>query len=419
MVLYCTDMVEAKGSRMPGVAAVIVAAGRGERAGSGIPKQYRLLAGQPVLARSIAALAQAPGIDAVLCVIGRDPDHGLHYRQAIQGLCAAARAKLLPPCPGGPTRQTSVLAGLCALADGDHTPAVVLVHDAARPLVSHPLVERAVAAARAHGAAVPGLAVTDTLKLIDAKGQVQATLDRASLRAVQTPQAFAFGPLLAAHRRALEAGMTHLTDDAAVLEWAGETVHVFEGEARNIKLTAEADFSAAERWLRGPLTTRVGFGFDVHALGPGDRVRLGGVDIAHTASLIGHSDADVVLHAVTDAILGALADGDIGVHFPPTDMRWRGVSSDRFVAFAIERLRAQGGILDHLDVTLLCEAPRIGPHRDAMIASLARICGISAAQVGLKATTAEGLGFVGRREGIAAQAVATLRLPAGEVQDVR
>lgn len=412
-------MVEAKGSRMPGVAAVIVAAGRGERAGSGIPKQYRLLAGQPVIARSIAALVQSPLIGKVLCVIGSDLEHESRYAQAIQGLDAAARAKLLPPCPGGPTRQASVLAGLCALADSDRAPAIVLVHDAARPLVSQPLVERAVAAARAHGAAVPGLAVTDTLKQIDATGLVQATLDRAGLRAVQTPQAFAFGPLLAAHRRALEAGMTNLTDDAAALEWAGQAVHVFEGEARNIKLTAEADFAVAERWLRGPLTTRVGFGFDVHALGPGDKIILGGVEIAHSASLVGHSDADVVLHAVTDAILGALADGDIGVHFPPSEMRWRGVSSDRFVAFAIERLRAQGGILDHIDVTLLCEAPRIGPHRDAMIATLARICGISAAQVGLKATTAEGLGFVGRREGIAAQAVATVRLPVAEVQDVR
>ena len=262
------------------VVAVIVAAGRGERMG-GAPKQYRLLAGEPVLARAIAALARAPSIDRVLCVIGAE--HRADYDGAVSCLPPAIQAKLLPPCPGGSSRQLSALAGLTALAESEDAPAIVLVHDAARPLVSPALIEAAIAAARVHGAAIPGLPVTDTLKLVDEAGRIEGTPERARLRAVQTPQAFDFAALLGAHRRARAAGVTSLTDDAAVMEWAGARVHVFPGEAGNMKLTTQADFAAAEQRLAGPLTTRVGFGYDIHAFGPGDGVTLCGVRLPHDA----------------------------------------------------------------------------------------------------------------------------------------
>jgi 2-C-methyl-D-erythritol 4-phosphate cytidylyltransferase / 2-C-methyl-D-erythritol 2,4-cyclodiphosphate synthase len=241
---------------------------------------------------------------------------------------------------------------------------------------------------------------------------VTGTLERAQLRAVQTPQAFDFPALLAAHRRAAAAGREDFTDDAALAEWAGIRVTTFEGEAANMKLTTADDFvrlGAAE--LAALSDVRTGFGFDVHAFGPGDHVTLGGVRIAHVQGLSGHSDADVVLHALVDAILGALADGDIGVHFPPSDPQWRGASSDRFLAFAIERVRARGGRIAHLDVNVVCEAPRIGPHRDAMRRRIAEIAGVSPERVGVQATTSEKLGYIGRGEGMAAYATATVRLP--------
>jgi 2-C-methyl-D-erythritol 4-phosphate cytidylyltransferase/2-C-methyl-D-erythritol 2,4-cyclodiphosphate synthase len=396
----------------PRTAALIVAAGRGERAGSGLPKQFRRLAGRPVVARSIEALAVDPRVRSVLCVIGED--HLTPYREAVGMLPDAVAGLLLDPVRGGATRQESVWAGLEALDRSDMRPEIVLVQDAARPLVSPDLVARAIAAADRFGAAVPGVPVTDTVKLIDEAGAVEATPERSRLRAVQTPQAFRFPALLAAHRKARDAGACSLTDDAAVVEWTGGRVHVFEGDVTNIKITNSGDFATAERILLGPLETRTGFGYDVHATGPGDFVTLGGIAIPHDRGLIGHSDADVVLHALTDAILGALADGDIGVHFPPSDPQWRGVCSDRFVRFALDRLAARGGRLDHVDVSLLCEAPRIAPHRNAMIARLAEICVVAPSRIGLKATTAEGLGFVGRGEGIAAQVIATIRLPVSE-----
>jgi 2-C-methyl-D-erythritol 4-phosphate cytidylyltransferase/2-C-methyl-D-erythritol 2,4-cyclodiphosphate synthase len=396
----------------PRTAALIVAAGRGERAGSGIPKQYRALAGRPLLTRAIEALAADPRVQSILCVIG-EGQHAL-YRDAIGALPEAVSGRLFDPVEGATTRQGSVCAGLEALDRSGLAPDIVLVHDAARPLVRPDLVARAIDSARRHGAAIPGVPLTDTVKLVDAESVVAATPDRARLRAVQTPQAFAFPVLLSAHRRARDGRVDGLTDDAAVIEWTGGPVHVFEGDVTNIKITGPGDFATAERFLLGPLETRIGFGYDVHATGPGDAVMLGGIRIPHDRALIGHSDADVVLHALTDAILGALADGDIGVHFPPSDPQWRGASSDRFARFALERLAARHGRLDHVDVCLLCEAPRIGPHRTAMIARLAEICGVAASRIGLKATTAEGLGFVGRREGIAAQVVATIRLPGSE-----
>ena len=387
------------------VAAVVVAAGRGLRAGAGLPKQYRQILGEPVIRPSLATLAAHDSIAAVQPVI--HPDDGALYRDAVAGL------DLLPPVPGGASRQASVRLGLEALAP--RRPDVVLVHDAARPFASAALIARAIAAAAASGAAIPVIPVADTVKRVDAGGVVTDTIDRSQLRLVQTPQAFAFAALLEAHQRAHAAGRDDFTDDAALAEWAGLKVTTFEGEAANVKLTTNDDFARAEATKLAALNdVRTGFGFDVHQFGPGDHVMLGGVHIPHSHGLAGHSDADVVLHALVDAILGALADGDIGVHFPPMDPQWRGASSDRFLAFAVERLRARGGIIAHLDVTVVCEAPRIGPHRDAIRARVAEIAGIAAARVGVKATTSEKMGFTGRGEGMAAFANATIRLPWSE-----
>jgi 2-C-methyl-D-erythritol 4-phosphate cytidylyltransferase/2-C-methyl-D-erythritol 2,4-cyclodiphosphate synthase len=291
-------------------------------------------------------------------------------------------------------------------------PAIVLVHDAARPFASAQLVSRAIAAAARDGAAIPGLPVTDTVKTINADGRVAETLERARLRAIQTPQAFAFAALLEAHRKADAAGRNDFTDDAALAEWAGMPVSVFEGEAGNIKLTTAEDFTRAEAKDFAALPdVRTGSGYDVHAFGEGDHVTLGGVRIPFERGLSGHSDADVALHALVDAILGALADGDIGAHFPPSDPQWRGASSDLFLAFAVERVRARGGRIAHLDITIVCEAPRIGPYRDAMRARIAEIANVTPERVAVKATTSERLGFTGRGEGMVAFATATVRLP--------
>ena len=387
------------------VAAIVVAAGRGLRAGGDLPKQYRRILGEPVIRPSLATLVRHDEISAVQPVIHPD-DAGLFEP-------AAAGLDLLPAVPGGASRQASVRAGLEALEP--RSPDLVLVHDAARPFASAALIARAIAAARKSGAAVPVIAVADTVKTVDAAGTVTGTIDRANLRMVQTPQAFSFAALLEAHRRAKAAGREDFTDDAALAEWAGLAVTTFEGEAGNVKLTTNEDFARAEAaQLAGLSDVRTGFGFDVHQFGDGDHVMLGGVRIAHTRGLSGHSDADVVLHALVDAILGALADGDIGVHFPPTDPQWRGASSDRFLAFAVERLRARGGRIAHLDVTVVCETPRIGPHRDAIRARIAEIAGVPVERIGVKATTSEKMGFTGRGEGMAAFANATVRLPWSE-----
>jgi 2-C-methyl-D-erythritol 4-phosphate cytidylyltransferase / 2-C-methyl-D-erythritol 2,4-cyclodiphosphate synthase len=384
------------------VAAVVVAAGRGFRAGGEGPKQYREIGGEPVIRTSLKGLAGHPGIAMVQPVI--HPDDIDLFRAAAAGL------GVLEPVFGGATRQASVRAGLEALSP--RRPDLVLVHDAARPFASAALIARGIAAAGASGAAIPAVAVADTVKTVDASGIVTGTLERAQLRLVQTPQAFGFASLLAAHERARAAGREDFTDDSALVEWAGIKVSTFEGEAANVKLTTADDFirvGAAE--LATLADVRTGSGYDVHAFGPGDHVTLGGVRIAHSQGLSGHSDADVVLHALVDAILGALADGDIGVHFPPSDPQWRGASSDRFLAFAIERLRARKGRVAHLDVNVICEAPRIGPHRDAMRQRIAEIAGIDIGRVAVKATTSEKLGFIGRSEGMAAFATATVRLP--------
>jgi 2-C-methyl-D-erythritol 4-phosphate cytidylyltransferase/2-C-methyl-D-erythritol 2,4-cyclodiphosphate synthase len=387
------------------VAAIVVAAGRGLRAGGDVPKQYRRILGEPVIRPSLTTLVRHSEISAVQPVI--HPDDGSLFDAAVAGL------DLLPAVPGGASRQGSVHAGLEALEP--QCPDLVLVHDAARPFASDALITRAIAAARTSGAAVPVIAVADTVKMVDATGNVTGTIDRANLRMVQTPQAFSFAALLEAHRRAKAAGRGDFTDDAALAEWAGLAVTTFEGEAGNVKLTTNEDFARAEAAkLAGLSDVRTGFGFDVHQFGDGDHVMLGGVRIAHSRGLSGHSDADVVLHALVDAILGALADGDIGVHFPPSDPQWRGASSDRFFAFAVERLRARGGRIAHLDVTVVCEAPRIGPHRDAIRARVAEIAGVPVERVGVKATTSEKMGFTGRGEGMVAFANATVRLPWSE-----
>ena len=388
---------------MAKVAAVVVAAGRGYRAGGDMPKQYRAIAGEPVIRPTLTAFLRHPQVDAVQPVI--HPDDADAFRIATAGL-----DNLLPPVPGGATRQASVRAGLQALRAA--APELVLIHDAARPFLSGDLISRAIAAATQHGAAVPAIAITDTVKQIDAQDMISETLDRSRLRTVQTPQAFAYDLIVALHGRAAAAGREDFTDDAALAEWAGHRVNAFPGESTNVKLTTNDDFERAEMLRLAALAdVRTGNGFDVHAFGDGDHVMLGGVRIPHTRGVIGHSDADVALHALVDAILGALAEGDIGVHFPPSDPQWRGASSDRFLAFACERVRARSGMIAHLDVTIVCETPRVGPHRDAMRTRIAAIAGIPIGRVAVKATTSEKMGFTGRGEGLVAMATATVRLP--------
>jgi 2-C-methyl-D-erythritol 4-phosphate cytidylyltransferase / 2-C-methyl-D-erythritol 2,4-cyclodiphosphate synthase len=384
------------------VAAIVVAAGQGLRAGGELPKQFRRIAGETLLEHALSAFVKAPDVAFVQPVI-RQNDLAL-----VRTLTSSMN--VLEPVAGGATRQASVRAGLEALSS--RAPDIVLVHDAARPFASADLIARAIDAAKKTGAAIPALPVTDTVKRINDAGIIEATLDRNSIRLVQTPQAFAFPALLEAHRRAVAQGRDDFTDDAALAEWAGMTVSVFAGEPGNIKFTTPEDFARAEAIQSAALgDVRTGSGLDVHAFGPGDHVTLGGIRIPHSQALTGHSDADVALHALTDAILGALADGDIGAHFPPSDPQWRGASSDRFLAFAVERVRARRGRIAHLDLTIVCEAPRIGEHRDRMRATIAKLAGISIERVGVKATTSEKLGFTGRGEGIAAYATATIRLP--------
>jgi 2-C-methyl-D-erythritol 4-phosphate cytidylyltransferase/2-C-methyl-D-erythritol 2,4-cyclodiphosphate synthase len=384
-------------------AAIVVAGGDGSRAGGDVPKQFRILGGEPVLRRSLRLFTDHRAIGAVQPVI-RHADVA-RYEAISRGL-----PKCLPAVPGGKTRQTSVLAGLESLVRT--APRFVLIHDAARPFASTALLDRAIASVRGANAAVPAVFVSDTIKQVDASGNVIANVERATLRAVQTPQAFSYEPLLEAHRRAARDERHNFTDDAALMEWAGIPVATFEGDVANMKLTASDDFKRAEALFAHRLgDVRTGTGYDVHAFEEGNAVTLGGVKIPHSKKLSGHSDADVLLHALTDAILGALAEGDIGAHFPPSDAKWRGADSSVFLEFAANRVRARGGMIGHVDATLICEAPKIGPHREAMRARIAEICGIEIGRIGVQATTNEGLGFLGRGEGIAAVATATIRLP--------
>ena len=395
------------------VPLVLVAAGRGHRAGQGMPKQYRLLSGLPVLVHTLKAVLGDERIGPVQCVI--HPDDVELYQSCIDRLSHSEQSRIVPAVSGGQTRQASVKAGLEALQSVsgalEHPFKSVLIHDAARPFVSADVLDRALSAATETLAAIPALAVTDTLKWVDETGQVGGTADRARLRAVQTPQVFAFSALLDAHIQAHLTGRNDLTDDAAVMEHAGHHVGYFAGDPDNIKLTLEDDFRMAEAKMQAAMIPVTGLGYDVHAFTVGDHVWLGGVRVPHDRGVRAHSDGDVILHALTDALLGALADGDIGQHFPPSDEQWRGASSDRFVQFAVDQIIQRGGRLVHVDITLVCETPRLGPHRSAILAVISRLCGLPTAKIGLKATTSEKMGFTGRGEGLAAQAIATVLLP--------
>jgi 2-C-methyl-D-erythritol 4-phosphate cytidylyltransferase / 2-C-methyl-D-erythritol 2,4-cyclodiphosphate synthase len=390
------------------VSLIVLAAGRGSRVGGDEPKQYRLCAGRPLLCHTLEALSAAHPFCATTVVI-HEEDRA-RYDRAIKALSPSSAATIGPPAIGGATRQASGLAGLEAQVA--HAPDVVLIHDGARAFPVADLVQRAIDAAARYGAAAPGVPLSDTVKQIDDKHIAISTPQRASLRAMQTPQSFHFDLILDAHRRAAKEAQQEFTDDAAIAEWAGSPTYIFDGDARNMKVTTMQDLMEAERRLTLEASdVRVGHGFDVHAFAPGDSVWLGGVNIPHTSALSGHSDADVVLHALTDALLGAIGDGDIGAHFPPSDPQWRGARSRIFLEDACRRIRVRGGIVAHLDATLVCEAPKVGPHREAMRAAIAEIAGVDIGRVGVKATTSERLGFTGRGEGIVCFAVATVRLP--------
>src|SRR5436853_1438423 len=389
-------------SKAERTAAILVAAGHGLRAGSGVPKQYRSIGGQTVIFRAMEPFCLHPGIFAVQPVV--NPDDAAMFNEAVSQLLHERPAK------GGATRPGSVHAGLEALAS--QKPEVVLIHDAARPFVSAALISRAINAAGRTGAAIPAIPVADTVKLVGETGNVEATPERARLRIAQTPQAFRFDMILEAHRRAAREGRSDFTDDAALAEWAGLTVATFEGDPANMKLTTPEDFVREEARLAAQLgDIRTGTGYDVHAFGDGDHLMICGVRVPHTKGFLAHSDGDVGLHALDDAILGALADGDIGSHFPPSDPRWKGAASDRFLKYAVDRVALRGGRIAHLDVTLVCERPKNGPYRDAIRGRIAEITGLALSRVAVHGTHRERPGFTGREEGIAAIASATIRLP--------
>ncbi len=379
------------------VTALIVAAGQGLRAGGDVPKQYQLVAGVPLLRHAVLRLLAHPRIAAVRVIIN-PADRDL-YDATVAGL------DLAQPIAGGATRQESARAGLEALAADP--PAIVMVHDAARAFVPDAMLDALFAALDdpANDGAVPGLAVIDSLRR--GAGHYDAAVDRDGLWRVQTPQAFRYPALLAAHRAAAPGA----TDELGIAMAAGLRVAVAPGDERAFKVTAPEDFAKAAAMISPTLTSRAASGFDVHRFGAGDHVWLCGVRIPHSHGLIGHSDADAGLHALTDALLGTISAGDIGDHFPPSDPQWKGAASDRFLAHAATLVRTAGGIIDHVDVTLICERPKIGPHRDAMRARIADVLGIAVARVSVKATTTEMLGFTGRSEGLAAQAMASVRLP--------
>jgi 2-C-methyl-D-erythritol 4-phosphate cytidylyltransferase / 2-C-methyl-D-erythritol 2,4-cyclodiphosphate synthase len=380
------------------VYALVVAAGQGSRFGGAVPKQYLSLGSATVLRHAVTALVEHPRVTNVLVAI-RPEDREL-FDRTVSGLL------VMTPVVGGPTRQDSVRLGLEALAS--YRPAHVLIHDGARPFPDPALIDRVIDGLDQSPAAIPCLPLRDTIKRAEA-GVIKETIDRSALWRAQTPQGFHFDAILAAHRAVIG---HDLTDDAAVAEAAGLAPLLVDGSEDNLKVTTTEDLAAAERLLAARQgEVRVGQGFDVHAFGPGDRVRICGAAIPHEATLVGHSDADVGLHALTDAILGAIGAGDIGMHFPPGDPRWRGAVSDQFLRHAADLVAARGGTITAVDVTIICERPRIGAYRAVMIERVAAILGIAPARVSVKATTTDRLGFTGRGEGIAAQAVATLRLP--------
>lgn len=386
------------------IAVIIVAAGRGERFGGDGPKQYMELAGRTLIRHAVDVFAAHPAITDILPVIHTDDTD----------LCADALAgcgpTVMSPVRGGVTRQASVLNGLRALMEVN--PAMVLVHDAARPLVPVDVIDAVIHALAENSGAVPGLAVVDTLKRTDDTGNIAETVPRTNMWQAQTPQGFRYDLLLAAHEAAVDATVT---DDAQIMELAGHKVIMVPGAVRNLKVTTVTDMERLDEIMRqnshvsaSRKAPRIGTGYDVHRLGRGRGVTLCGVEIACDMALIGHSDADVAMHALTDAILGAVGAGDIGSHFPPTDDRWRGASSDVFLKHACTLVSDAGFMIGNVDVTIICERPKVGPHRDEMRLSLAKIMGIEASNISVKATTTEKLGFTGRGEGIAAQASAML-----------
>jgi 2-C-methyl-D-erythritol 4-phosphate cytidylyltransferase/2-C-methyl-D-erythritol 2,4-cyclodiphosphate synthase len=388
------------------IAVVIVAAGRGERAdttGDQIPKQYRLVGGRAVLARTVDTFLGHPDVDWVLPVI--HPEHTELY--ASLGL---GNDRLLTPVEGGSTRQQSVLAGLRTLAP--LKPDLVLIQDAARPFVPEALIDRVIEALGASQGALPTLPVTDTIKRSADGNEVTATEDRRQLHAAQTPQGFRFGQLFSAHMRAGSV-RREFTDDAEIAEWAGLRVIMVPGHRDNIKITHPDDFARAERIISGDtrMETRIGTGYDVHQFAEGDAVWLGGVQIPHDKRLMGHSDADVALHALTDALLGSIGEGDIGIHFPPSDPQWKGARSTVFLRHAGDLVARRGGRIVNVDVTIVCEAPRIATHVPAMQMAIGEALGIPTSRIAIKATTNERLGFIGREEGIVAMASASVEVP--------
>ncbi len=374
------------------VTALIVAAGKGERAGSGVPKQFRAVGGKPVLRWAVEALIGHPAVQSARVVIGE----GQHDQAAaaLDGLDVGAFI------PGGAERADSVRTGLAAIG-GD----AVLVHDAARPFCPPAVVDRLIASLEFYDGAAPVLGVGDTLAR--AGDSLDDPVDRTGLVRVQTPQAFRLDALRQAYGQWRDGSPT---DETTVVRAAGMKVAAVEGDPALDKLTTPADFERAEQWLAGRLTPRTGMGFDVHAFSGEGPVMLGGIEVPHPRGLAGHSDADVVLHAITDALLGAAGLGDIGEHFPPSDLEWKGANSSLFLQHAVDLLRSKGASIDHLDCTVIAEEPKVGPYRAAMRARIAEIAGLGIDQVSVKATTTEGLGFTGRREGIAAQAIASIRM---------
>lgn len=383
-------------------AVVIVAAGRGERLGShGGPKQYRKLGGSSVLWHTIAGFLDHPAIDIVQVVI--HPDDDRLYNESVK-----SHEKLQSPVYGGKTRQASCKAGIDAL--GNQTEKV-LIHDAARPFVTSKVIANTFAGISSNTCALPAIPIADTVKRSDGNGRVSATVNREHLSLAQTPQGFMMHEIRHAHERAASETNEEFTDDAAIAEWAGMEILLVEGDRNNFKITNAQDLEAAEQrvtHMNALPDIRTGNGYDVHALGPGDHVVLCGVNIPHDQSLQGHSDADVGLHSLTDALLGTIGEGDIGSHFPPSDAKWRGASSDLFLRHAVSLVKDANGVITNLDVTIICEAPKIGGHREVMRSVIADICGLEVKRVSVKATTNEKIGFIGRNEGIAALATATV-----------
>ena len=377
------------------VTALIVAAGKGERLGGDVPKQFRPIGGKPVLRWAVEALAGHAAIDQVCVVIG-EGQQGL-AADALRGL------RVAPLIRGGAERSDSVMNGLQVIGEGS-----VLVHDAARPFCPPAVIDRLLGALDGSDGAVPVLPVADSLAQGDE--QLEEAVDRKRLLRVQTPQAFHVEDLIYAYE---EAGRKAATDESTVMLAAGLKVATVEGDPMLEKLTTPADWARAEAILASRLVPRTGMGFDVHAFDGEGPIMLGGVAVPHPRGLAGHSDADVVLHAITDAVLGAAGLGDIGEHFPPSDAQWKGASSDLFLKHAAGLVQSRGGLIDHVDVTIIAEEPKVGPHRSAIRARVAEILGVRLEQVSVKATTTEGLGFTGRREGMAAQAVASIRMEIG------